>query len=117
MAKSKQHTYTDKQLENGREKLAAFREWLRLNPRAYTFGERFAINVLDAGQHTSGRAIVECIRRHEFTDEDGNPTRTSNNHAAIITRKFLREHPQYAGRMELRPCVFDVLMAGGAANE
>ena len=109
----KQHNYTDGQLENGRRKLAKFRKWLRDNPRAYAFGERFAIDALDAGQHTSGRAIVEHIRRHEFTDEHGNPTRTSNDHAAIIARKFLRDHPQYAGRMELRPCVFDALMAGG----
>ena len=102
--------YTDKQLEDGRHKLAAFRKWLRDNPRAYAFGERFAVCALDAGQHTSGRAIVEHIRRHELTDEHGTPTRTSNNHAAIIARKFLHDHPQYAGRMELRPCVFDVLM-------
>lgn len=110
------HAYTDRQLEDGKRKLASFREWLHNNPRAYTFGERFAINVLDAGQHTSGRAIVEHIRRHELTDEHGTPTRTSNNHAAIIARKFLYDHPQYAGRMELRPCVFDVLMAGGGTN-
>lgn len=110
-------TYTDEQLENGREKLAAFREWLRINPRAYAFGERFAINVLDAGQHTSGRAIVEHIRRHDLTDEHGRPTRISNDFAAIIVREFLREHPQYAGRIELRPCVFDALTAGGGTNE
>lgn len=109
--------YTDKQLEDGRRKLAAFRTWLRDNQRAYAFGERFAINALDAGQHTSGRAIVEHIRQHEFTDEHGRPTRTCNNHAAIIARKFLRDHPQYAGRMELRPCVFDALMAGGGTDD
>lgn len=109
-------TYTDEQLATGRRKLAAFREWLRENPRAYTFGERFAINVLDAGQHTSGRAIVEHLRRHEFTDEHGRPTRISNDYAAIIARKFLREHPQYVDRMQLAACVFDVLMAGGGTN-
>lgn len=111
-----QHHYTDEQLATGMCKLAAFHEWLRDNPRAYQFGERFAINALDAGQHTSGRAIVEHIRQHELTDEHGKPTQTSNNHAAIIARKFLRDHPQYMDRMELRPCVFDVLMAGGGTN-
>lgn len=109
-------TYTDEQLATGRRKLEAFYRWLRDNPRAWQFGERFAIDVLDAGQHTSGRAIVEHIRRHEFTDVHGRPTRTSNNHAAPAARKFLRSHPQYAGRMKLRPCVFDVLMAGGGTN-
>lgn len=113
---NKHRSYTPEQLEDGRRKLASFRTWLRDNPRAYAFGERFAIDALDAGQHTSGRAIVEHIRRHELTDEHGTPTRTSNNHAAIIARKFLYDHPQYAGRMELRPCVFDVLMAGGGTN-
>lgn len=108
-----QNGYTDKQLDTGMRKLAAWHEWLRLNPRAYAFGERTAVNVLEAGQHTSGRAIVEYIRRHEFSDENGKPTRTSNDYAAIIARKFLREHPQYAGRLELRPCVFDVLMGTG----
>ena len=112
----KQHNYTDKQLETGREKLAKFREWRRLNPRAYAFGESFAIGALDAGQHTSGRGIVEHIRRHDLTDEKGRPTRTSNDYAAIIARVFLREHPQYAGRMELRASVFDALMAGGGTN-
>lgn len=107
---NKHRSYTPEQLEDGRRKLASFRTWLRDNPRAYAFGERFAIDALDAGQHTSGRAIVEHIRRHEFTDENGEPTSISNNYAAIIARKFLRDHPQYAGRMELRPCVFAVLM-------
>lgn len=110
-------TYNDKQLANGRRKLAAFREWLRDNPRAYAFGVRFAIDALDAGQHTSGRAIVEHIRRHEFTDERGRETRISNDYAAIIARKFLRDHPQYAERVKLRPCVFDVLMQGGGTND
>lgn len=104
--------YTDKQLEDGRRKLAAFREWLRDNRRAYAFGECAAINALEAGQHTSGRAIVEHIRDNDTADRHGNKSRPNNDYAAIIARKFLREHPQYAGRMKLRPCVFDVLMGG-----
>jgi hypothetical protein len=109
-------SYTDEQLENGRRKLAAFREWLRDNPRACEFAERFALDALDAGQHVSGRAIVEHIRRHEFTDEHGRPTRINNDFAAVIARRLVRDHPEYAGRLELRPCVFDVLMAGGGTN-
>jgi len=116
MAKDRD-VYTDEQLANGKRKLASFREWLRDNPRAYTFGERDAVSTLDSGQHTSGRAIVECIRKHEFTDEHGNPTTTNNDYAAIIARKFVRDHPQYAERVKLRPCVFDVLMQGGGTDE
>ena len=108
--------YTDEQLARGRRKLDAYRRWRHDNPRAYACGERFAIDALEAGQHTSGRAIVEHIRAHELTDEHGKPTRTSNNHAAIIAREFLRNHPQYVERMELRPSEFPVLMAGGGTN-
>lgn len=110
------HTYTDEQLANGRRKLQAFHSWFEDNRDAYAFGERFAMGTLDAGQHTSGRAVVEHIRRADAADKRGNKSRPNNDYAAIIARKFLREHPQYAGRMELRPCVFDVLMAGGGTD-
>jgi len=110
------HPYTDEQLETGKRKLAKFAYWLRDNPRAYSFGERFALDALEASQHVGGRAIVEHIRQHNLTAESGEPTRTNNDFAAIVARRFLREHPQYAGRMKLRPCVFDVLMCEGGTT-
>lgn len=118
MAKNDVRHYSTEQLECGTLKLQSFRRWQADNPPAWSYGERFALDAYAAGHSVGGRAVVEAIRRRDFADRYGRPTKTNNDYAAIIARVLLREHPQMMQAIELRPCVFDVLLpVGGGASE
>ena len=103
--------YTEKQLARGRRELGRAWAWRKVNPEAYAFGERLALNLAAAGLPVSGRAVVEAIRRKSFIDREGNDCRINNNITPIMTRWLATEHPEIADRIEQRATVFDLLMA------
>ena len=105
--------YTDEQEEKGRRKLRdydRFKEENQGRGGAWEYVERRAREMYEDGVRISGRALLEDVRRRDLADRDGRPVRANNNFAAILARDLIRLHPEYRPRVELRPCVFDVLM-------
>lgn len=103
-------TYTDEQLERGREKLRRARAWRLKNPHAWAFADLIAQQDARECRHVGGQQLVEAIRNRDFTDEDGKPTTTNNDFAPIIARWLIAAHPGMAACIERRASVFDVLM-------
>lgn len=103
-------TYTDEQLERGREKLRNAHAWRLKNPRAWAYLENIALQSAQDGKRVGGQQLVEAVRSHDFTDTEGKATRTNNDYAPIIARLLISDHPHLNAFIERRGCVFDVLM-------
>ena len=100
--------YTEEQLERAREIAAQALAWMADNPAAMAYAERIALHEAEAGRRVSGSAIVEEIRKKDFTDVCGKPTRVNNNHAPIIARRLCAIHPEIAEHVETRTDVYEV---------
>lgn len=102
--------FTDEEMERGREKLRRAHAWRAKNPRAWRYVIRCALNAAKNGRRVGGQELVEAVRAHEFTDEDGRPTTTNNDYAPIFARWLVAQFPQLDPLIERRVSVFDVLM-------
>ena len=109
--------YTEQQTERGRRVLARAQMWRRENRDAWIRALSYAIGKAMHGERISAQAIIEDVRRVDFTDVHGKPTRTNNDFAPIIARWLAREYPDAAQYIELRRSVFDELMDGGKGGE
>ena len=105
--------YTPKQAARGRMVIARARTWRRENPDAWKHAIAYATRKAAAGERISAQGIIEDLRRIDYTDVHGKPTRTNNDFAPVFARWIAGEHPQTAAYIELRRCVFDELMGGG----
>lgn len=105
--------YTEAQVKRARRVLARFGMWCYENPDALRHAEGYAVAKAAKGERISAQAIIEDVRRIDFTDTHGKPTRTNNDFAPILARWIVARHPETAEHIERRRCIFDHLVNGG----
>lgn len=107
---STDHQYTPDQLERGRLVLRRFGELCRECPEVMRRAKTYSLDRAARGEVVSARAIVEDIRRLDLVDAHGRGVSLDNRFTPIIARRLWLEHPDVRGHVELRRCVYDVLM-------
>ena len=102
--------YTEEQLASAREKLSDAISWRLKNPSAWRYVVRTAQKQANEGKQVSGRQLVEAVRKKDFSDVDGKPTRTNNDYAAVIVRWLVMERPYLSKCIEFRRTALDEIM-------
>lgn len=86
------------------------REWRRLNPRLWHEIVEWALGEAAAGRKFAMQTAIERVRWKDYADEEGNPTRVSNDFGAIWARLIIAKHPETRPFIVTRPSVFDGLV-------
>ena len=86
------------------------REWRSLNPRLWNEIVEWALGEAAAGRKFAMQTALERVRWKDYADEEGNPTRVSNDFGAIWARRIIAEHPETRPFIVTRPSVFDGLV-------
>lgn len=80
-----------------------FTEFLRAHPEIYQAYCRLALDKIRAGAKRIGsKAIWEVLRWNTPLREDGSEFKLNNNLTPFFARKFQKDYPQYADRIETR---------------
>lgn len=80
-----------------------FRKFDAANPHIYRLFERYALQLVAAGrQRFSSRTIVERIRWDYAVSTEGSAFKFNENFTAYYGRKFVEQHPEHQGRIEMR---------------
>lgn len=94
-------------LERGEAVRAAALAWADLNPSALAFLESRAVAEAAAERPVSVRALLEDVRRKDFTDREGRPTRVNNSICAALARLLVERNPALAPWVTFRQSVVD----------
>lgn len=97
-------------IERAKKKLADAKYWVLTNPRAWRYMADTAMHQAAEGKKVSGRQLVENVRKRDFADTYGAPTKVNNNYTPIFARLLVAEHPQLAKHVEFRRTVLDEIM-------
>lgn len=85
-----------------------YKRWDASNPEFYPLFCRFTKQLVDRGFKNIGVALIfERIRWESMVRTQGEPFKLNNNYRSIYARRFMHEHPQYAGVFRLREVTFD----------
>lgn len=90
-------------------KVRAAREWIRLNPVLWEGIEAWALNETAHQRKFAMQTALERIRWYSFVDDEGRPTKVSNDYGAIWARMLMAKHPEVEPYITTRPSVYDQL--------
>lgn len=90
-------------------KVRAAREWIRLNPVLWEGIEAWALNEAEHRRKFAMQTALERIRWYSFVDDEGQPTKVSNDYGAIWARMLMAKHPEVEPYITTRPSVYDGL--------
>lgn len=90
-------------------KVRAAREWIRLNPALWEGIEAWALNEAGHQRKFAMQTALERIRWYSFVDDEGQPTKVSNDYGAIWARMLMAKHPEVEPYITTRPSVYDQL--------
>lgn len=80
-----------------------FRAWIKLHPEAYEHFVLFAIQAAKQGRKRFGsKAIVERMRWYVAMEWEGDKYKINNSFTALLSRKFIRDYPEYEHLFETR---------------
>lgn len=96
--------------ERGEAARAAALAWADLNPSALAFVESRAVAEAAAERPVSVRALLEDVRRKDFTDREGRPTRVNNSISAALGRLLVERNPALGPWVALRQSVVDEIV-------
>lgn len=99
--------YTEAQIKRARRVLSRFMWWRWENPDALHHAEAYAAAKAAKGERISAQAIIEDVRRIDFTGIYGKPTRTNNDFAPLLARWIVGWYPETSEYIERRQCIFD----------
>ena len=96
------------QLASAHIKVERVRQWARRNPQAFGAFESHLLG--DASNHRRASACeaMERVRRVDYVDVDGEPSRLDNNDAATLSRIVCERHPEVMGFVRMRASDVDV---------
>lgn len=83
------------------------REWRSLNPRLWNEIVEWALGEATAGRKFAMQTALERVRWKDYADDEGNPTRVSNDFGAIWARLLVAMHPEVRPFVTMRPSVYD----------
>lgn len=104
--------YSTLQLDRAQKTLDRFMRWRENNMGAYVCAERHALLLHNRGERIGAQALIELIRNKDFWDADGRPTTINNGFSPILARVLISEHPELRESIELRRCIYDVILGG-----
>lgn len=90
-------------------KIRAAREWIRLNPALWDDIEAWALNEAGHQRKFAMQTALERIRWKDHVDDEGRPTKVSNDYGAIWARMLVAKHPEVEPYVTMRPSVYDGL--------
>lgn len=90
-------------------KVRAAREWIRLNPGLWDDIEAWALNEAGHQRKFAMQTALERIRWKDRVDDEGQPTKVSNDYGAIWARMLVARHPEVKPYVTMRPSVYDGL--------
>lgn len=90
-------------------KVRAAREWIRLNPALWEGIEAWALNEAGHQRKFAMQTALERIRWKDRVDDEGRPTKVSNDYGAIWARMLMAKHPEVEPYITTRPSVYDQL--------
>lgn len=90
-------------------KVRAAREWIRLNPGLWDDIEAWALNEAGHQRKFAMQTALERIRWKDHVDDEGRPTKVSNDYGAIWARMLVAKHPEIEPYVTMRPSVYDGL--------
>ena len=90
-------------------KIRAAREWIRLNPALWEGIEAWALNEAGHQRKFAMQTVLERIRWKDHVDDEGRPTKVSNDYGAIWARMLVAKHPEVEPYVTMRPSVYDGL--------
>lgn len=93
--------------ERGEAARAAGLAWADLNPSAFAFVESRAAAEAAAERPVSVRALLEDVRRKDFADREGRPTRVNNSISAALGRLLVERNPALGPWVAFRQSVVD----------
>lgn len=93
--------------ERGAAAYAAALAWADLNPDALAFVEGRALAGAAAERPVSVRALIEDVRRTDFSDREGRPTRVNNSIAPALARILVERRAELAPWVTLRASMVD----------
>lgn len=80
-----------------------FAKWIRRHPEAYEHFVLFAIQAAKQGRQRFGsKAIVERMRWFVAMEWQGQSYKINNDFTALLSRKFIRDYPEYTYLFETR---------------
>ena len=81
-----------------------FDEFDKAHPQVYRLFKRFTLELIGRGfKHHSAHIVMSRVRWESPMGADGKADfKVNNNHAAFYSRKFMAEHPEYAGFFRTR---------------
>lgn len=93
--------------ERGEAARAAALAWADMNPSALAFVESRAAAEAAAERPVSVRALLEDVRRKDFADREGCPTRVNNSICAALARLLVERNPALGPWVSFRQSVVD----------
>ncbi len=96
--------------ERGAAAHAAALAWADLNPDALAFVEGRALAEAAAVRPVSVRALIEDVRRTDFSDREGRATRVNNSICAALARILVERRPELAPWVTLRASMVDEVL-------
>lgn len=93
--------------ERGEAVRAAALAWADLNPSALAFVESRAAAEAAAERPVSVRALLEDVRRKDFADREGRPTRVNNSICAALARLLVERNPALGPWVAFRQSAVD----------
>lgn len=90
-------------------KIRAAREWIRLNPALWEGIEAWALNEAGHQRKFAMQTALERTRWKDRVDDEGRPTKVSNDYGAIWARMLVAKHPEIEPYVTMRPSVYDGL--------
>lgn len=90
-------------------KVRAAREWIRLNPALWDGIEVWALNEAAHQRKFAMQTALERIRWKDYVNDEGQPTKVSNDYGAIWARMLVAKHPEIRPYVTMRPSAYDEL--------
>lgn len=97
---------TDKQRRFAKEA----ESWVSENVGAWTHMVNAAREYAHRGHRFGMQELAEQVRRKDYTDRNGQPTKLNNNHVAPLARLLMIEVPECRKLMERRTSAYDELL-------
>lgn len=96
--------------QRARKRIARARLWAEENPGAFSYMESEAVAHAAAGRRFGAQELAEWVRRADFTDRHGMPTRVNNTLVPALARLLVAKHPECRPLVEFRTHAYDGLV-------
>ena len=91
------------------ERMRRARLWVEANPGAVSYMKSEAQRYAESGRRFGMQELAEWVRRSDFTDCHGMPTKINNTIVPPLARILIEQHPECRPYIELRTRAYDGL--------